>query len=245
VRLRHIGILIALALLATAIVAAPASAGQPTLKQLKQQLRHATQTQKQTRQRHRLAAANLAGARELYALTNPAAPGAPSPDPDALTLTVPPGMDEALAAGLLADGIVTDEEIAALQARATRLRKLERRWNVKVRRLQKRVRTLAHIETWNRRGQWRPLIEIAAREYGVSAAGLYRLMILESSGRRTVVSGPYHGLFQFMHREWAESWNKWRDRSIYDGWAQIQLAALAIGRGMGPSIWTNTYRMAF
>ena len=252
VRLRHLGILIVLALLATAIVAAPASAGQPTIKQLKQQLRQAKEKRQQARQRQRLAVANLTGARELRAATDPSALAATPLDPDAAPLdpaapavTIPTGMDQALAAALLADGVVSDEEVAALQARVVKLRTMTTRWNAKVKRLAKRVRLRVQIQKWSSRGQWRPLIEIAARKYGVSAAGLYRLMMLESTGQRRVVSGPYHGLFQFMHREWAKSWNKWRDRSIYDGWAQIQLAALAIGRGMGPSIWTNTYRMAF
>ncbi len=154
-------------------------------------------------------------------------------------------MDQALAAALLADGVVSDEEVAALQARVVKLRAMTKRWSDKVKRLAKRVRLRVQIQKWNSRGQWRPLIEIAARKYGVSAAGLYRLMMLESTGQRRVVSGPYHGLFQFMTREWSASWNPWRGTSIYDGWAQIRLAALAIGRGMGPSIWTHTYSMAF
>jgi hypothetical protein len=48
-----------------------------------------------------------------------------------------------------------------------------------------------------------------------------------------------------MDREWGETWNEWRDHSIYDGWSQIQLVAKCISRGMGPSIWPLTYRMAF
>ena len=89
------------------------------------------------------------------------------------------------------------------------------------------------------------LIAIASRRYNVSAAGLAHMMKLESNGQRHADSGPYHGLFQFMDREWAMSWNEWRDHSIYDGWSQIQLAAKCISRGMGPSIWPLTYRMSF
>jgi soluble lytic murein transglycosylase-like protein len=245
VRIRHIGILIALALLAIAVLATPASAGRPPLKQLKSQLRDSKQERQKVRLRLRVATADLAGARELYAATHTGATGAELPDPAASTAAPPPGMDQALAAGLLADGVVTGEEIAALEARVTMLRSLAKRWTGKIAGLAKRIHRIEQIAQWNRRGDWKHLIDVAAREYGVSEAGLYRLMILESGGRRTVVSGPYHGLYQFMHREWSESWNKWRDQSIYDGWAQIQLAALAISRGMGPSIWTNTYRMAF
>ncbi len=244
-RFRHIGILIALALLATAIVAAPASAGQPSVKQLKQQLRQAKHLSQRARQRARVAAVNLAGARELYDATNPGLTGSTPPDPGAATATPSAGMDPALAAALLADGVVTADEVAAVQARAAKRQTLARRWGHQVKRLQQRVRQIAQLEAWNRRGDWRPLIEIASRKYGVSAAGLYKLMMLESGGQRTVVSGPYQGLFQFMTREWSTSWNQWRAESIFDGWAQIRLAALAISRGMGPSIWTNTYRMAF
>ena len=228
-RLRHLGILIALALLATVIVAAAAAAGEPSLKQLKTGLRAAEQHRQLARERARVATADLAGARALTAAT----------------VAVPTGMSAALAAGLLADGVVTADEVAALQARADKRQQLARRWSLKVGQLQRRIRELAQIALWDRRGDWRPLIAIAGREYGVSAAGLYRMMMLESGGQRTADSGPYHGLFQFMDREWAASWNRWRGESIYDGWAQIRLTALAISRGMGPSIWPLTYRMSF
>jgi hypothetical protein len=244
VRFRTLTLTIALAVLLAGIVAAPALAGDPSLPKLKQQLRHAKQSRQQARERGRAAAADLAGARDLFAATDSVG-DAGSPAPAASPVTPPAGMDQVLAASLLADGVVTADEVAALQTRSLAASRVAHRWTVRARRLQQRVRELAQIARWNRRGDWKPLIAIACKEYGVSQAGLHRMMMLESSGQRTADSGPYHGLFQFMDREWAASWNEWRDHSIYDGWSQIQLAAKAIGRGMGPSIWPLTYRMAF
>jgi soluble lytic murein transglycosylase-like protein len=81
--------------------------------------------------------------------------------------------------------------------------KLVHRWTVKTRGLGKRVRLRRQIATWARKHDWRPLIEIAGREYGVSPAGLYRMMMLKSGGQPTAVSGTYQGLFQFTTGEWA------------------------------------------
>jgi hypothetical protein len=233
-----------LAVLASGIVAGPAVAKDPSISKLKQRLRTAKQHRDKARERARAAAADLAGARELHAVTTPVGDGAP-PDPLAAPVAPPAGMSPELAAALLADGVVTAEEVAGQQARSARAKKLARRWTARVRELEKRIRTLEQIAKWNRQGRWKPLIAIAAKRYHVSAAGLHRMMMLESTGQRHVVSGPYHGLFQFMHREWNETWNEWRDHSIYDGWSQIQLAAKCISRGMGPHIWPLTYRMAF
>jgi len=253
VRLRKLTIGLALILLAAGVFAAPALAKDPSISTLKQRLQYSKHKRDRAHERVVAAAANLAGARELLAAAagNQSAPApAATADPAATDtavygLTVPAGMSPELAAALLADGVVTDGEIAGLRARLAAAKRVERRWTVKVRVLQKRIRQQKRIAAWNRRGQWKPLIAIASQRYHVSAAGLTRMMTLESSGQRHVVSGPYHGLFQFMHREWAMSWNEWRDHSIYDGWSQIQLAAKCISRGMGPSIWPLTYRMAF
>lgn len=243
-RLRTLLTALILTVLAVGVVAGPAAAKDPSISKLKQRLRDAKEHRDKARERARAAAADLAGARELFASTAALGDGVPA-DPVATPVAPPATMSPVLAAALLADGVVTADEVAAQQARSARAKRLARRWTVKVRSLQKRIRTLEQIAEWNRRGTWKPLIEIAAKRYRVSAAGLHRMMMLESTGQRHVVSGPYHGLFQFMHREWNESWNEWRDRSIYDGWAQIQLAAKCISRGMGPHIWPLTYRMAF
>lgn len=231
-----------LALVAFGVAAGPAAAKDPSISKLKQKLRGAKQHRDKARERARRATADLAGARELYAATNPGEGALLDP---AVAQVVPPAtMSQTLAATLLADGVVTSDEVAAQQARKARVRKLERKWAAKVHDLKKRIRTLKQIADWNRRGKWKPLIQIACKKYGVSAGGLHRMMILESGGRRAVGS-TYKGLFQYCPSTWAGSWNPWRRESIYDGWAQIRATAYAISRGMGPSQWPNTYPMAF
>ena len=242
-RLRSLIIVIALAVVTTGIAAAPAAAKDPTASMLKRQLRHAKQQRERAHERALAAAADLEGARQLHAATSLVTESA-APGIAAGTLVLPLTMDQSLAATLMADGVVTRDEVAAQQKRATDAKKLARLWKAKVRHLKKTLRTLRQITEWNGRGQWKPLIEIAAAKYGVSVAGLHRMMILESGGRRTV-GGMYKGLFQYYPSTWAGSWNPWRHESIYNGWAQIRATAYAVSRGMGPSQWPNTYPMAF
>ena len=230
-RSRLILIMLALTVLALAALTPSASANHISDGQLEAQLRNAKQQLRLARERARDARADLAAARDLRAQQDGATP--------------PAGMDPGLAARLLADGVVGDDEIAALQTRVARLDKLVHRWTVKARNLTQRVRTRRQIATWSKRHDWRPLIDIAGRKYGVSPAGLYRMMILESGGQPTVVSGPYKGLFQFTTSEWARHWNPYRHESIFNGWAQIRACALALSKGMGPGQWPNTYPMAF
>jgi hypothetical protein len=240
VRLRTLTIAIALTILATVALAAPALARDPSVPQVRQRLDHARHMRELAGRRAATAAANLAGAEELYAATNAAGFAA-----QAGAVTPPPAMDQVLAARLLSDDVVTAAEVTGLRHRLATVRRATHRWDRRVRELKRQIRELKQIARWNSRGDWQPLIAIASRRYHVSAAGLTRMMTLESNGQRHADSGPYHGLFQFMDREWAMSWNEWRDHSIYDGWSQIQLAAKCIGRGMGPSIWPLTYRMSF
>jgi hypothetical protein len=240
-RLRKITLGLFLILLASGVFAAPSLAKDPSISTLKQRLQQARHKQHRARARVNVAAADLAGAQKL---TAGSVGGTTTPAPS-VTVAVPAGMDPALAATLLADGLVTTDEVAALRERLAATQRVARGWDARVRALKQRVRELTRIARWNRNGQWKPLIAIASREYHVSAAGLTHMMMLESNGQRHADSGPYHGLFQFMDREWAMSWNEWRDHSIYDGWSQIQLAAKCISRGMGPSIWPLTYRMSF
>jgi len=140
--------------------------------------------------------------------------------------------------------VPTAEEIARLEARVVRLRTSARGWRERVEDLARRVRRRERIAEWNRRGEWRPLIKIAARRYGVDAAALYRMMIYESGGRRTAGT-TYKGLFQYLPSTWSASWNPWRGASIYNGWAQIRATAYAIKRGYGPRMWPSTYPRAF
>jgi hypothetical protein len=159
-------------------------------------------------------------------------------------VTPPAGMDPALAARLLADGVVSNEEIAVLQSRVSHAKKRVHRWAVKARRFAKRVHRRQQIATWARQHDWRPLIEIAGRKYSVSPAGLYRMMMLESGGQATVGT-TYKGLFQYAPSTWVRHWNPWHHESVFNGWAQIRATALALSKGMGPGQWPNTYPMAF
>ena len=138
----------------------------------------------------------------------------------------------------------TAEEIERLERRVTRVRASVRGWRERVEELARRVRRRERIATWNRRGEWRPLIELAARRYGVNAAALYRMMKYESGGRR-YAGTTYKGLFQYAPSTWRASWNPWRGASIYNGWAQIRATAYAISRGSGPHMWPSTYSRAF
>jgi peptidoglycan hydrolase CwlO-like protein len=95
-------------------------------------------------------------------------------------------------------------------------------------------------------GPWWPLIQSAAASNGVSARGMYRLMMIESGGSSTVVGpGGYYGLFQYAPSTWKGSWNPWRSSSITDGAAQIKATALAVRQGYGHAWWDPSYSWAF
>jgi hypothetical protein len=95
-------------------------------------------------------------------------------------------------------------------------------------------------------GPWWSLIQAAASGSGVSARGMYRLMMIESGGSATVVGpGGYYGLFQYAPSTWKGSWNPWRSASITDGAAQIKATALALSQGCGHSWWDPSYTWAF
>jgi peptidoglycan hydrolase CwlO-like protein len=95
-------------------------------------------------------------------------------------------------------------------------------------------------------GPWWQLIQSAAASNGVSARGMYRLMMIESGGSATIVGpGGYYGLFQYAPTTWKGSWNPWRSSSITDGAAQIQATALAIRQGYGHAWWDPSYTWAF
>lgn len=95
-------------------------------------------------------------------------------------------------------------------------------------------------------GPWWPLIRSAAASNGVSARGMYRLMMVESGGSATVVGpGGYYGLYQYSPATWKGSWNPWRSSSITDGAAQIRATALAIRQGHGHAWWDPSYSWAF
>lgn len=95
-------------------------------------------------------------------------------------------------------------------------------------------------------GQWWPLIQQAAGANGVSARGMYRLMMIESGGYASIVGpGGYYGLFQYHPATWKGSWNPYRSASITDGAAQIRATALALKMGHGHAWWDPSYSWAF
>lgn len=95
-------------------------------------------------------------------------------------------------------------------------------------------------------GPWWPLIQGAAAADGVSARGMYRLMMIESGGSATIVGpGGYCGLFQYAPTTWRGSWNPWRSAAIGDGAAQIKATALAIREGHGHAWWDPSFSWAF
>lgn len=95
-------------------------------------------------------------------------------------------------------------------------------------------------------GQWWPLIQQAAGANGVSARGMYRLMMIESGGYASIVGlGGYYGLFQYHPATWKGSWNPYRSAGITDGAAQIRATALALKMGYGHAWWDPSYSWAF
>jgi hypothetical protein len=95
-------------------------------------------------------------------------------------------------------------------------------------------------------GQWWVLIQGAADANGVSARGMYRLMMIESGGSSSAVGpGGYYGLFQYAPTTWKGSWNPYRSASISDGAAQIKATAVALHLGYGHAWWDPSYSWAF
>jgi hypothetical protein len=229
-----------LTLVAFATPVASASADAPSLPRLRHQLR-------QTRQHLRDARETLSSARvsltQVQALA--AAAGEAPIDPEDPELAALAGaIDPVLGTRLLADGVIAADEIDQRQQRVDKWRGIVHRIRRAEDALEDRIALRVRIADWNRRGVWRPLVEIAARRYRVDPDGLYRLMMYESGGRRCAGS-TFKGLFQYYPGTWAAGWNPWRSESIYSGWAQIQATAYAVGRGMGPANWASTYYRAF
>ena len=187
------------------------------------------------RQAHdRLQAAQAALATALAAVTDPAgtlsgqAAGAPT---TTTTTTATPA---------------TPPTVAQLEARIANARRAVRVWQQRVQRLTRRVRQQLQFAAWERSAQWRPIIEIAARKYGVNADGIYRMMMSESGGRRYAgAASAFKGLFQYCSNTWGASWNPRRHDSIYDGSSQIFATAYAIHKGMCAQMWTTTFALRY
>jgi soluble lytic murein transglycosylase-like protein len=169
---------------------------------------------------------------------DPSASATPSPDPSPIVSPSPNlGVPATVAAPVAS---LTVEELRAKIVRA----------KVRVHRRRHTVLRLARrlaVERATARGYYVPLIRDVAGRNGISPAGLYAMMILESGGRATAVSGggAYMGLFQYSWSTWHGAWNGWRTSSIFDPAAQIRATARALRRGYGPSMWPNTYWRAF
>ncbi len=256
--------MILLLLVASAVAASPASA-RTTTPELRAKLRNSRRALRDSRARLAKARENLAAARVILAVFSVATiddlvegdvVDADATDPtDAVdpTVAVDPtdaadptaAVDPTVEADpVTAEIVPTLAEVEALEARVAKTRLSTRGWRRRVDDLARIVRRRERIAEWARRGAWRPLIELAARTNGISAGGLYRMMLYESGGSRFAGS-TYKGLFQYLPSTWQASWNPFRGASVYDGWAQIRATAYAIKRGYGPSMWPSTYPRAF
>lgn len=245
-RILYFGIFLILAVFtANVLLPAPADAKERTLKQLKSDLRKAKQNRAKAVKKAELATARVETVLALRSGDGSAFLGAHD------GLATSGGIDDqslpatdTFIEGVLADGHVSNEELAQAEAALTARNKAVTRWKKKVTVLQKRIKQREQIARWNRNGQWWPLIKIAAKKEKINANGLRRLMMLESGGRR-YAGTTYKGLFQYHPGTWRGSWNPWRNNSVYDGWSQIRATALAMRKGMGPGHWPNTYPRAF
>jgi hypothetical protein len=195
---------------------------------LKGKLRSAKQALTQSNRRLKAAEAALAAA-----VTSAATCGATATDPAA---TPTPAATPSPAAAPAAP------TLEQLKSRVADARRAVRVWTRRVDRLARQYRFQLQMAEWERRGQWMPIIKVAAAKYHVKADGMYRMMMRESGGQRYAGSGTaYKGLFQYYTGTWAASWNPYRGDSIYDGSSQIFATACAISKGMGPSMWTTTF----
>ena len=190
---------------------------------------------RELRQAHdRLQAARAALATALVAVTDPAgtlaglaAEATPTTTTTSPAAATPPTVDQ-------------------LNARIATARRAVSVWQQRVQRLARRVREQVQFAAWERNAQWRPIIEIAARKYGVNADGIYRMMMAESGGRSYAgAASAFKGLFQYCSSTWGASWNPWRHDSIYDGSSQIFATAYAIHKGMGAQMWTTTFALRY
>ena len=217
--------------LTTALVIPDADASTP----LRGKLRVA---KRELRRAHdRLQAARAALAAALVAITDPAGTLSGQAAEATATTTTTTTATAAVAAPPTVD---------QLKARIANARRSVRVWQPRAQRLARQVREQSQFAAWERNAQWRPIIEIAARKYGVNADGIYRMMMAESGGQRYAgAASAFKGLFQYCSSTWGASWNPWRHDSIYDGSSQIFATAYAIHKGMGAQMWTTTFALRY
>ncbi len=166
-----------------------------------------------------------------------------TPTPDATpTPEATPTPDTTPAAVATPVAVAATPTVEELKARVAKARRAVRIWKLRVYRLARQYRFRLRMAEWERRGQWMPIIRVAAARYHVSAGGMYRMMMRESGGQRYAgSSSAFKGLFQYHTGTWAAGWNPYRHDSIYDGSSQIFATAYAISRGMGRQMWTTTF----
>jgi hypothetical protein len=82
----------------------------------------------------------------------------------------------------------------------------------------------------------------ALHPYPEPLEAMWALMICESTGNPGLVTGDYHGLFQYTSATWAGDWNPYRDQPILDPRAQIFATAKAWHDGY--QHWWGCYRAA-
>ncbi len=177
----------------------------------------------------------LDAAQEALDAALAAEPGATETTITPLPAPVPVALTSGSAAG-------ESEEVEDLKAKVATARKQVSVWKKKVRELAALVKQEEQIDAWERERDWMSIIKIAAAKYDVKADGMYRMMMRESGGDpRAGASGQFRGLFQYWTGTWKNSWNPWRNESIFDGSSQIFATAYAIHKGMGPMMWTTTF----
>lgn len=214
---------------ALAAVATPQKAEAATLKG---KLHHARLVLRRSQDRLKTAEADLAAAVASVGLTDVATPTADSTATPCPTPVATPTAAPAPAGPTLED----------LKGAVAEARRAVKHWTKRVRKLTAQYRAEQQMTTWERQGRWMPIIRVAAARYGVSATGMYRMMMRESGGQRYAgSSSAFKGLYQYHTRTWVADWNPWRNDSIYDGSSQIFATALAIHKGMGAQMWTTTF----
>jgi soluble lytic murein transglycosylase-like protein len=227
-RCRHTLAVIALLIVTSTTLVLSFAASEAHASTLSTQLRHA---------RLHLHRAELGLTAARAALAQALAPTpAPTPAPTASATTTPqdPTTQD------------TPQGTAALRAAVHAAKNVVHRWHLRVRRLATRLRTQRRLASAAAHGKWRPIINYEARKRGVKADGVYRMMMLESGGRANVVNAyGFSGLFQYCSSTWHGKWNPWRSCSIFDGWAQIKATTLALHRGYGPRMWSETYSRGY
>ncbi len=160
---------------------------------------------------HRLSAAEKDLAAAVAAAADPGLALDPLATPTPSALPTPTATPTSTATPTAAATPATPT-VDELRARVVKARRAVRGWKQRVHRLATQYRFQLKMAAWERRGEWMPIIKVAAAKYHVKADGMYRMMMRESGGQRYAgSSSPYKGLFQYWSGTWSASWNPYRD----------------------------------